>query len=120
MKACLLQNQCTVPENTSRLQDVHPMLKANSPQYQNISSLHYLSDIIDLDHLSTKSDISNYVDVQGVMYFDVHFSTKKTYKVKELIQRPHQKKIKVNATLLCETFLHTEALKLVQIPNFSL
>ena len=67
---------------------VHPKVKANSPQFQNIGSLPYLPDIIDLDHLSTKADISNYVDVQdvkptridnvfNVMHLNVHSSTKK-------------------------------------------
>ena len=42
---------------------VHPKLKANCPQFQNIGSQPYLLGIIGLGHLSTKSDISNYVDV---------------------------------------------------------
>ena len=49
------------------MQCVHPKLKVNSHQFKNISSLPYLPDIIDLDNLSTKSDISNYIDVQDVM-----------------------------------------------------
>ena len=54
------------------------------------------------------------------MHLNVHSLTKKTATLKELIQSLHQKKIEVDAILLCETFLHTEALKSVQIPNFSL
>ena len=45
---------------------MQPKLKANFPQFQNISNLPYLPDIIVLDHISTKSGISNYVDVQDV------------------------------------------------------
>ena len=67
---------------------VNPKLKANFPQFQNIGILPYLLDIIDLDHLSTKPDISNYVDVQdvkmtrednmfNVMHLNVHSLTKK-------------------------------------------
>ena len=109
----------------------HPTLKANCPQFQNIGSLPYLPDIIDLDHLPSKSDISNYVDVQdvkltriynvfNVMHLYVHSLMKMIDKLKELIQSLHQKKIEVDAILLCETFLHTEALMLVQISNLSL
>ena len=87
--------------------------------------------VIDLDHLSTKSGISNCVDVQdvkltridnvfNVMHLNVCSLTKKIDKFKELVQSLQQKKIEVDALLLCETFLHTVALKLVQIPNFSL
>ena len=47
------------------------------------------------------------------------FPNKKIDKLKELIQSLYQKKIEVDVILLCETFLHTEALKLVQIQNFS-
>ena len=45
---------------------VHPKFKANCAQFQNISSLSYFPDINDLHHLSTKSHISYYVDVQDV------------------------------------------------------
>ena len=48
------------------------------------------------------------------------FLNKKIDKLKELIKSLHQKKIEVDAILLSETFLHTEALQSVQIPNFSL
>ena len=110
---------------------VHPKLKANCPQFQNIGSLPYLTNMIDLDHLSTKSDISNYVDVQdvklttidnvfNVMLLNAYSLTKKINKLKELGQSLHQKKIEVDAILLCETFLHTEALKLVQIQTLVL
>ena len=51
---------------------VHPKLKANCPQFENMSSLPYLPDIINLDHLKTKSDISNYVDVQDVKLISTH------------------------------------------------
>ena len=40
--------------------------------------------------------------------------------LKELVQSLHQKKIEVDAKLFCETFLLGDAVKLVQIPNFSL
>ena len=89
-----------------------PTLKANCLQFQNIDSLHYLPDIIDLDYLSTKLDISNYVDVQdvkltmidnvfNVMHLNVCSLTKND-KLKGLIQFLHQKKIKAVAILLCE------------------
>ena len=82
---------------------VYPKLKANCPQFHNICSLPYLPDIIDLDHLSAKSDISNYVDVQdvkltrinnvfSVMHLNV-CSLKKIDKLKKVIQSLHQKKI---------------------------
>ena len=54
------------------------------------------------------------------MHLNVHSITRKIDKLKELIQFLHQKKIELDAIILCETFLHAEALKLVQIPNFSL
>ena len=67
---------------------VHCKLKENCPQFQNICSLPYSPDIIDLDHLSTKSVINNYVDVHNakltrtdnvfnVMYLNVHSLTKR-------------------------------------------
>ena len=62
---------------------MHPKLKANFPQFHDISSLSYFPDIIDNAHLSTKSGICNYVDVQyvkltriynvcNVMHLNVH------------------------------------------------
>ena len=79
---------------------VYPKLKANCPQFQNIGSLPYLPDFIDLDHLSTKTDISNHVDVQdikltmihnvfNVMHLNAHSLMKKIDKLKELIQSLH-------------------------------
>ena len=106
---------------------VHPKLKVNCLQLQNICSLPYLLDITNLDQLSTNSDISNYVHVQdvklirmdnmlNVIYLNIHSLLKTlTNKLKELLQSLHQKKIKVDAILLCETFLHIDKLKLVQI-----
>ena len=107
---------------------VHLKLKASCAQFQNISSLPYLPDVIDLSHLSTNSGISYHVDIQDIkltmidnIFIVVHLNvcslTKLTDKSKELIQPLHQKKTEVDAILLCETFFHTESLKLVQIPN---
>ena len=56
----------------------------------------------------------------NVGHLNVHSLMKKTDKLKVLIQSLHQKEIEVDAIQLYETFLHTEALKLVQVPNFSL
>ena len=56
----------------------------------------------------------------NAMHLNVCSLAKKIDKLKELIQSLHQKKIEVDAILLCETLLHTEALKLVQISNISL
>ena len=95
-----------------------------------IRSLLCLPDIIDLDQLSTKSDITNYVNVQDVkltrihtvfniMYLNVHSLTRKFDKLKQLNQYLHQKKSEVVVILHCEAFLHTEILKLVKIPKFS-
>ena len=53
------------------------------------------------------------------MHLNVCSLTEKIDKLKELIKSLHKKKIEVDVILLCETFFHTEALKLVQIPNFS-
>ena len=44
----------------------HPKLKANCPQLPEVSSLPYLPDLINLYHLTTKSDISNYVAIEDV------------------------------------------------------
>ena len=53
-------------------------------------------------------------------HLNVHSLAKEIDKLKQLIQFLHQKKIEVDAILLCKTFLHSEAWKSVQIPNFSL
>ena len=54
------------------------------------------------------------------MHLNVHSLTKKIDKLKEFIQSLHQKRTEVDAMLHCETFLQTEALKSVQIPNVGL
>ena len=74
--------------------NVHDNCGTHCTQFQNVCGLLYLPDIFDLDYLSPKSDISNYVDVQDVkltrigdvfevMHLNVHSLTKKIDTLKE-------------------------------------
>ena len=56
----------------------------------------------------------------NVIHLNALFLNKNIEKLKEIIQFLYKKKIKVGVVVLCETFLHTEVLNLVQFPDLNL